>query len=120
MSTSSSVIAAKHDIYVQRGGSFSFYFQFSDADGVTVDLTTIIEVKADVKNIAGKVVCSFSIGNGLEIDLLDNTKLIMSKVSGEKELGPEIYQWDFKMTLQDGLTQYPLRGIYSVTDYITA
>lgn len=117
--TSSNVIAGLHDIRVQRNAAFEFFFQFRDADNDLIDLTTVFEILVQVRNISGKVVSAFAIGDGLTINPDDNTVLIMSKADDEKNIASGSYNWDLRLSVTDGQAQYPLRGAYIVVNNIT-
>lgn len=118
--TSSNVIAARHDIVVQRNAAFSYFFQLQDADGNTLAPDTTFSVRAQVRNISGKVVSSFIIGDGLEwYEGEDGWVIIMTKLDNEKNISPGSYNWDMLVAVTEGYNQYPLRGSYIVVNNIT-
>ena len=117
--SSSNVIAAPYDFTVQRNASFEFFFRFKDADGVFIDLTTVIEIKIEVRNISGGIMAVFTIGDGLTIDPEDSTILYMAKLDSEKNIPVGVYNWDIKIAPTEGHAQYPLRGKYKSVNYTT-
>jgi len=117
--TSTNVISAPYDLVVQRNASFEIYFKFKDADGALINLTTIQEVKIEVRNVSGSLMTSYSLGDGLTVDTGDNTILYMAKIDSEKNLPVGCYKWDLKITATEGHSQYPLRGNYKSVNYIT-
>lgn len=117
--SSSNVIAAPYDFTVQRNASFEFYFKFKDADGIFIDLTTVEEIKVEVRNVSGAVMTAFTLEDGLTIDAEDNTILYMAKLDSEKNIPVGVYNWDIKIATTEGHAQYPLRGKYKSINYIT-
>jgi hypothetical protein len=117
--TSSNVIAAPYDLVVQRNAAFEFYFKFKDADGIFIDLTTIANVKVEIRNVSGTLMTSYSLGDGLTVDANDSTILYMAKADSEKNIPVGLYTWDLKITATEGHAQYPLRGKYRSVNYIT-
>lgn len=118
--TSSNVIAARYDIFVQRNAAFEYFFQLRDADENVLSPDTTFAVRAQVRNISGKVVSEFAIGDGLEwYEAETGWVLIMSKLDSEKNIAPGSYQWDLLVAVNEGYNQYPLRGSYVVVNNIT-
>ncbi|ACU61375.1 hypothetical protein [Chitinophaga pinensis] len=118
--TSSNVIAARHDIRVQRNASFSFFFQLVDADGNILGPNDVFRVRAQVRNIAGKVVTAFEMGDGMEwFEHTTGWVLVMSKSDSEKNISPGSYDWDLMVAVTEGNNQYPLRGPYVMVNNIT-
>lgn len=116
---SSNVIAAPYDFTVQRNASFEFFLKFKDADGVFIDLTTVEEIKVEVRNVSGAVMTAFTIGDGLTVNPDDSTILFMVKLDSEKNIPVGAYNWDLKIVATEGHAQYPLRGKYQSVNYIT-
>lgn len=117
--SSSNVIAAPYDFTIQRNASFEFYFKFKDADGIFIDLTSVVEIKLEVRDHSCRVMTAFTIGDGLTIDPNDNTILYMAKLDSEKNIPFGVYNWDIKVVSTEGHAQYPLRGKYRSVNYIT-
>lgn len=118
--TSSNVIAVRHDIRVQRNASFEFFFQLRDADGNILSPDTTFAVRAQVRNISGRVVSSFTLEDGLQWYEADNGWVIlMTKLDNEKNISPGSYSWDLLVSVSEGYNQYPFRGSYIVVDNIT-
>lgn len=132
MAELSNIIAAELVIKVQRMASYPpFGFEFYQKDNTVedptavkvVDLSTIQDVRMDIKNAIGVKVKRLSIGEGFEIvnnpDTGNPTILKMDKAYSVGNLPAGSYRYDMLVVISDTEAQIPVKGPFIVEPNIT-
>ena len=114
------VIADTLDFILERWSSELYYFRWKyPQTGNYLDWSTVASVRMDVKDAAGVIVLSYSMGNGFSIYQPDKTYLHLLLGGPDKSLPPSNYIYDVKVTFSETVAYRPWRGNYTVVNVIT-